>query len=414
VQRHLLSFSLGHQAAPLAVRERASLDGEQAERLLRRLSDDAEIDGALVLSTCGRVEVYVTGVHPKRMRKTVLSHFGELGDLFQERSALASARHLFRVATGLESPLIGESQILGQLRAAGRQARSLGALDGMLGGTFDRAVAAARRARRESGLGRGAASIGHAAVALLRTNAGTVRGTSVLVVGAGEVGTLAARALVAAGAELRIASRSPSSAAAVAQRTAAETLALDEVPAALAEVDAAVFCAAAAQPLLTPDAVAEAAARRRGRPLLVLDLAVPRNVAPTCAEIAGVRLVNVDDVAASVSSGVSRRRSAAAEAERVLEAELRDWSEWQRTAGAGPTLAALAAYADGIREREVLRTLKALGDADPEVRRRVEALSRSLVSRLMLHPISYVRAHPDDRAAGELLQRLFSEPPGRP
>jgi glutamyl-tRNA reductase len=397
VQRHLLSLSLGHDAAPLAVRERASLDAEQAEALLRRLSDDPDIAGALVLSTCGRVEIYVTGVHWKRMRSAVDRELGENARLFRERRDAASALHLFRVATGLESPLLGESQILGQVRAAARLARRTGSLDTLLSGTADRAIAAARLARHASGLGRGAGSIGQAAVATLRSILGSVAGAEVLVVGAGEVGSLAAAALAKAGASLKIASRSR-----------AGTLPLDEVPAALSSVDAAVFSASTPEPLLRAADIA-----RRERPLLLLDLGVPRNVDPDVAQVPGVRLVNVDEVSSALATAAGRRHAAAERAGAVLVQELASWSDWTRSAAAGPTLAALAAYADGIREREVQRTLRAIGDADPEVRRRVEALSRALVSRLMLHPISYVRAHPDDRAAGELLQRLFSESPGR-
>lgn len=407
MDRHLLSVSLGHDTAPLAVRERAALDSDAARRLLRRLREDPDVLGALVLSTCGRVEVHVTGVHRQRLRAALRRELGEHAALFRERREADSARHLFRVTAGLESPLVGESQILGQVRAAARLARSEGALDALLGGTVDRAIAAARRARRESGLGRGAASIGQAALALLRAHGAGVAGKKVLVVGAGEVGSLAARALAAAGAELLVASRSQVSAEAVARRSGSPTLTLDEIPRALRAADAAVFSAAAPAPLLTPADVGE-----RERPLLVLDLAVPRNVAPEVGRVPGVTLANVDDVAHAVATGLRRRRAAAAKASSVLDEELASWSEWLRTATAAPTLAALAAYADGIRERELGRTLRALGDADPEVRRRVEALSRALVSRLMLHPISYVRAHPEDRAAGELLERLFSEPPG--
>jgi glutamyl-tRNA reductase len=408
VHRHLLSLSLGQDAAPLAVREQVSLDREQTRSLLERLRRDPDIGGGLVLSTCGRVEVHVTGVHPRRMRAAVERELGAAAPLFKARHGLESARHLFRVGTGLESPLLGESQILGQLRAAARLARDQGVLDALLGGTVDRAVAAARRARRESGLGHGAATLGQAAVAQVRARFGRVEGVRVLVVGAGEVGTLAARALARAGAELVIASRSSASAVAAARRARAEALDLAAVPAALAEVDAAIFAAAAAAPVLQA-----ATLRGRARPLLLLDLAVPRNVEPAAGQLPGVHLVNIDEVTAAVATGTSRRQSAAARAAEVLEQELAGWSAWVQGAAAAPTLAAIAAYADGIREREVRRTLRALGDPEPDVRRRVEALSRALVSRLMLHPISYVRAHPDDQLAGELLQRLFSEPPGR-
>lgn len=421
MQRTLLSLALGPGEAELDVRESASLTGADIGALLSLLRADREIAGAYVLSTCGRMEVHVSGVHPARMRAAVLRalrevHGERLDDyqrLLVERRQEEAARHLFRVAAGLESPLLGESQILGQVRSASRLARSAGALDPLVGGTVDRAIAAARRARRESGLGRGAASIGQAAVALLRQARGKTPGAVVLVIGAGEIGSQAARALARAGADLLVASRSPVSAEAVARSTGGEPLGLEAVDGALARVDAVVFSAATPKPLVEVGSVARAAAGRSA-PLLVLDLAVPRNVPPAAASLPGVRLFNVDEVAAFAGAGRRRRELAAASAAESLERELEGWRAWIGGAPGAPTLAALAAYADGIRERELQRTMRALGEIDPELRHRIDSLSRALVSRLMLHPISYVRSHPDDQAASELLQRLFSEPPNRP
>ncbi|HEX6488440.1 MAG TPA: glutamyl-tRNA reductase [Candidatus Dormibacteraeota bacterium] len=420
MQRTLLSLALGPGEAELALRERASLSAPEGERLLAMLGADPAVEGTLVLSTCGRTEVYVSGLHPAALRKAVLRSlravhgkgFDAYSSHLAERRDGAAALHLFRVASGLESPLLGESQILGQVRVAARQARAAGALDPLVGGTADRAIAAARRARQESGLGRGAASIGQAAVALLREVCGEVAGAAVLVVGAGEIGTLAARALSRTGAELLVASRTRASADSLALRAGGETVPLDELMPALARVDAAVFCASAAEPLLGVEAL-DAAVRGRRDQLLLLDLAVPRNIPPAAGELPNVKLVNVDEVATFADAGLSRRRAAAGDAATILDEELEAWEAWKTRSAGAATLAALAAYADGIRSREVQRTLRALGEIDPELRLRIESLSRALVTRLMLHPISYVRAHPEDEAAGELLQRLFSEPPNR-
>jgi glutamyl-tRNA reductase len=184
-------------------------------------------------------------------------------------------------------------------------------------------------------------------------------------------------------------------------------VALDQLPALLREVDAAVFSATAAAPLVAAEDL-----RGRAVPLLLLDLAVPRNVEPAAGLLPGVRLVNVDELGVAARAGLDRREAAATRAAEVLDRELAGWRRWFKTTSAAPTLAALAAYADGIRSREVQRTLRALGEVDPELRRRIESLSKSLVSRLMLHPIAYVRTHPEDAAASELLQRMFAEPPG--
>ena len=414
MRRHLLSLGLGHDTAEISVREKASLAPEQVSEVLRHLRSRPEVDGALALTTCGRTEVYVSGVHAADLRQAAGEALHAVhGDAYDAYAAslvprldLDAARHLFRVATGLESPLLGESQVLGQLRTAVRHARAAGALDHIVGATADQAIPAARVARRESGLGRGAASLGQAAVQLLREHTGTAEGARVLVVGAGEVGGLAARALAGAGAELLIGSRSGVTAAELSRALGAETVEITALPQLLRQVDAAVFSATAEKPLVHR---ADLAGPRR--PLLPLDLAVPRNVDPAVAALPGVRLVNVDDLGAAAKDGLQRRRKAAALAAEVLERELDSWRRWSDTTGAAPTLAALAAYADGIRGREVERTLRSLGEIDPRLRRRIESLSRALVSRLMLHPIAYVRAHPEDEEAAELLSRMFSEPP---
>lgn len=414
MQRHLLSLGLGHDGAEISIREKASLTTEQASDALRRLRARPEVEGALVLATCGRTEVYVSGIHVAELRRAVLAALKEVhagdhrayAERLVQRLDLEAARHLYRVAAGLESPLLGESQVLGQLRSAIRHARAAGALDHLVGGTADQAVAAARQARRESGLGRGAASLGQAAVQLLREHAGSVAGKRVLVVGAGEVGALAARALASAGAELLIGSRRGVSAAALSRALGAAAIDAESVPSLLRDVDAAVFSATSERPLVGLGDVAGT-----DRPLLLLDLAVPRNVEPEAGLVPGVRLINIDQLGQAAAAGLHRRRLAAELAADVLERELEGWRAWFQTSRAAPTLAALAAYADGIRIREVERTLGALGDIDPQLRRRIDSLSRALVSRLMLHPIAYVRAHPEDESARELLARMFSEPP---
>lgn len=414
MERHLLSLGLGHDVADIQIREQASLDAGRSAALLRNLRRLHQVDGALVLATCGRTEVYVSGVHVVSLREAVIESLrgvhGRAYDTYSsalvERHGLEAARHLFRVAAGLESPLLGESQVLGQLRTAVREARLAGCLDHVVGGTADQAVAAARLARRESGLGRGAASLGQAAVHLLRDQAGGVRGRRVLVVGAGEVGGLAARALARAGAELLIGSRSGTTAEALSRSVGATPVDMDRMPELLRHVDAAVLSAGTGAPLVHVRDLSG-----RDRPLLLLDLAVPRNVEAAAGRIPGVRLVNVDELGAQAQGGLSRRQEAARKAGQILEQELAAWRVWFRSTSANPTLAALAEYADGIRSRELQRTLRTLGELDPSVRRRIESLSRALVSRLMFHPIAYVRAHPEDEAARELLQRMFSEPP---
>jgi len=213
-----------------------------------------------------------------------------------------------------------------------------------------------------------------------------------------------ARALARAGAQVTVASRRGAS----AQRLAARLRQADaaELRAALPAAEVVVCSTGAMEPVLTA-----AMLRGRRRALTVLDLGLPRDVEPAVESLPGVALVTLDDLSRRVAGSLRGRRGLAEQARALIEAELDGWEGWFRTASVAPTLGAMARYADGIRERELARALRGLRELDPEVSRRLEALSRSLVSKILLHPIAYLRAHPEDTASAALIERIFSGPP---
>lgn len=401
---HLLLIGLSHSVAGVELREKAALAPDQAAQALRRLGSRAEVAGSLVLSTCGRTEVYASGLHLSALtvaiRETLASvhpagFAGYQASLYRLADREA-AHHLFRVAAGLDSLLVGETEILGQVRRAVALARAEGSLDRLLGGTADRAVAAARRARSRSGLDRRrrtGAAVGAFA-------AGSARA---VLVGSGEVAAEVAPILAGRVAELTVVSRTAARAAALAERVGARHAGLEELPGLLAKADLAVFAAAAQGPILTrlPE---------REGPLTILDLGVPRNVEPALAAVPGVTLVGLDEVARAAPGGAG---DAVRSAEASLDEDLDEWSEWFEAASVAPTLAALAGYADGIRREELAKARRGL-ELDPLTERRMEQLSRSLVKKLLLHPIGYLRANPADRAAAEVVRRIWSRPPAEP
>ncbi len=413
---HLLLTGLSHEAAGIEVRERAAVGPELLPAALTSLRGQAGVEAAFVLSTCSRTEVYVTGRHLSALRKGVRCSLSEVhpdgypvySASLAEATDAGAAGHLFRTTAGVNSMLLGESQVLGQVRRAAQEARRLGALDHILSGTADRAVAAARRARRSSGIGRGAVSVGQAAAAHVRERLGGLTGVRVLVLGAGEVGDLAVKALTEGGATVQVGSRGGASAISLAGRHGAQAVDLRDLAGLLAEVDVVVASSSAPGALLTRRLLA-AAARGRVRPLIVLDLALPRDVEPGSSDVEGVEVIDVDDLSRSVQAGLARREQALARALEVLEDEVEAWRTWFASASLRPTMAAITGYADGVREREVRKAMRGLGNADPRVARRMEAMSRSLVAKLLLHPIGYLRANPQDTEAGDLLARLFSE-----
>lgn len=417
---HLLLLGLNHAVAGVELREQAVVDAAGLPRALALLQARPELSGAMVLSTCGRTEVYATGGHLGAMTAAVRGCLRRIHPegypLYADRLYLKAdreaARHLFRVAAGTDSLLVGESQVLGQVRSAVRAARRSGRLDPLLEGTADRAVAAARRARMGSSIGRGAVSVGGAAAAFASEALGSVAGSSVLVLGAGEVGEAVVRALHKAGARVTVASRSGATARVVAERWGGEEAPLEGLAPRLAAADVLV-CASSAKRRLITLPLLRGALEGRSRPLVVLDLAVPRDVDPEAADLPGVSYVDVDGLSRRVLAARDRRRGVVEAAEAILEAEIASWAVWRRTATAAPTMAGITAYADEVRARELERALRGL-DLDPAVHRRMEALSRSLVSKLLLHPITYLRSNPQDAAAAELLERVFRDSSAAP
>ncbi|MGH7903792.1 MAG: glutamyl-tRNA reductase [Candidatus Dormibacteraceae bacterium] len=413
---HLILVGLSHAVAGIDLRERAAVGGDQLPLALRLLDARPELAGSMVLSTCSRTEVYATGAHVAAMAAAIRGSLRELhpdgypryADRLYTKTDEEAAGHLFRVATGIDSLLVGESQVLGQLRGAVGAARRHGRLDAFLDGTADRAVAAARRARQLTAIGRGAVSIGHAAAAHVTETLGPGSGPRVLVVGAGEAGELAVRMLRKAGAEVLVASRTGVTARALARRYGGDQVPLSRLPGMLGEIDVLVCSSSSRERLVTMDLLAPAAARRE-RPLVILDLALPRNVEPAAAGLPQVRYLDVDALSSRVAAAREGRRDTIEAASEVLEAELARWRLWRRTAVTAPTLAGITSYAEEVRAHELERAMRGLEGAEPIVARRMEALSRSLISKLLVHPISYLRSNPQDRAAAEALERIFRD-----
>lgn len=413
---HLLLIGLSHRVADVELREKAALDQSQVASLLESLASRPEVKGSFVLSTCGRTEVYLTGPHLSALAAAAHralegvhpAGYPQYAPSLYVRVDRDSAEHLFTVATGLDSLLVGESEILGQVRAALRLARTKGTLDSVLGTTVDRAIAAARRARRESGLGRRPPSISAVAADHLSRAGLDLAHATALVIGTGEVGDAVAGQLAGRVAELVVISRTEAAAAALAGRHGARAATLGSLASQLERADLAVFAAAASRPLLN----AEQVPPRSSRPLAILDLGMPRNVQPAVGKVGGVSLVGVDELSAEAEAAARGQDAVRSAASAVLGQELETWSKWFGMEGLGPTLAELARYAEGIRAAELNRALRGL-DLEPRARRRVETLSRALVSKLLIHPIGYLRSNPEDAEALALIEKIFSAAPDK-
>jgi glutamyl-tRNA reductase len=379
---------VSHHRAPLEVRERVAVDLATAGELARELAaSDGPAHEAVVLSTCNRTELYVAGEDDAigaRADRALLELAGSgapaLAPAAYRLADESAALHLFRVAAGLDSMVPGEGEILGQVRDA-FEAGSPGPL---LGRTFRMALRAGRRARVETAIGESPASIPAAAAALAEQVFEGLVGRRVVLVGAGRTSELTARNLHSRGATISVvANRSPEHAARLAESFGAHQSTLDELAEALGDADIVVSSTSAPGFVLTGAALAPVLRGRRGRPVLIVDLAVPRDVEPSLGSIDGCFLYDVDALESVVAATLEGRRSEAVHAERIVSEEAERFRAWRASLAVVPAIASLRAHAEEIRRAELARLEGRLPEGDRDV---VDTLTAQIVNKLLHLP----------------------------
>jgi len=369
-----------HHHAPVELRERAALPPEDAARLARVLAGDSS--EAVCLSTCNRTELYLADASgeeaERRAEEALLALERELGPSLYRLHDEAAALHLFRVAAGLDSLVPGEGEILGQVRAA----YEAGATGPMLDRLFRQALHAGRKARVETAIGESPASVSSAAAALAEQVFGELAGRKILVVGAGKVGDLAARNLLSRGADVAwIANRTADHATELAARLGGEALPLDRVEEQLVHADVVVSSTSAPGWILERAQVESVLPARKGRPLFLIDLAVPRDLDPAIHELDGCYLYDIDDLQAVVAETLAGRRREAERAESIVASEAARFREWQASRDVVPAIASLRARAEEIRANELERAR--LTDAE---RRAAESVTTAVLNKLLHLP----------------------------
>jgi glutamyl-tRNA reductase len=371
---------ISHHQAPVELRERAALEPDRARDLARRLA--GERGEAVCLSTCNRTELYIadeSGDEAERKAEAALLALEEeLGPSLYRLRDEAAALHLFRVAAGLDSMVPGEGEILGQVRTA----HDLGATGPILDRLFRDALHAGRKARTETAIGESPASVSSAAAALAEQVFGELAGRSVLVIGAGDAGELAIKSLVARGARIAfVANRTAERAEALTERYGGEPLSLEQVAGNLERVDVVLSSTSAPDWTLAREGVAPTLNARRGRPLFLIDLAVPRDLDPAIHELDGCYLYDIDDLEAVVAETLAGRRREAERAETIVAAEAERFREWQASLDVVPAIASLRARAEEIREAELERA-KLSGSE----RRAAESVTAAVLNKLLHLP----------------------------
>ena len=391
---------ISHHGSSIEVRERIALDPDEAAELARQLAGDE--GEAVCLSTCNRTELYVSGPGAEERAAGALSAAD--GALYR-RGDDEAARHLFRVAAGLDSRVRGETEILGQVRAA----YALGTPGPLLDRLFREALRVGRKVRAQAPVGDPAASAASAVAVLAERVLGDLSDRQVLMIGAGEIGEATAGRLVARGARIAyVANRGEERRARVARRLEAEPLALDELASGLAEADVVVASTNSRNFLVSRDDVERALAMRERRPLLLIDLAVPRDLDPEIATLPYAFLYDVDDLDEAVGMGTVE--GAAARAESIVAEEAERFRAWQASRGVVPAIASLRARAEEIRVSELQRAGRRLAHLSPEERRAVEAVTVQIVNKLLHDPtvrLKEAAAGADGATYADAVRHLF-------
>lgn len=415
----ILTVGLNHTTAPVQIREQAAtahcMRDEAASTLLLR-RDPTLLPEICVLSTCNRTEIYAVaskrleGEQALRQIFAGNESFSNIpADYLYSHSGREAAAHLFAVASGIDSMLIGEFEILGQVRDAYFRAVLNQSLGPLLHQLMQQAIRVGKRARTETPIGAGATSVAYAAVALARRRLGELAGRTALVIGAGEMGRRAAKNLADDGAcTVLVASRTFDHAQDLAREIGCQAIPFEALGAAMQAADLVISATKAPHLILTLIQVAAAMSVRADKPLCLIDIAVPRDIEPDVARVPNVQLLNIDDLQDLVAFSRAERSKAVEQVRGIVDAEADEFWRWFMTRRAAPVLSELQVRADAIRQAEVDRTLKRLSHLNLSERDRaaITTLSSSLVSKLLSAPRAKLKARMESGDGQEYLQML--------
>jgi glutamyl-tRNA reductase len=415
----LFAVGISHRTAPVELRECVDFSTRGLEPALTALAERQVARESVIVSTCNRAEIYGGGdadAAADACARFIAEYHGlpweNVSPHVMIRRGADAARHLFRVAAGLDSLVVGEPQILGQVKdafAAATNMKYTGALTNRL---FNAAFTVGKRVRTETGLGEGAVSVSYAAIALARKIFGSLKGLQVLILGAGEMATLTATHLKAQDVKgLTIASRTLATAEAVAAELGGVAVPWSSLPQALAAADIVVTATGASEPVLTRAHVHDAMKHRRGRPLFIIDIALPRDVEPSAGALDQVFLYNIDDLQAIVQENLARRAAELERAERIVSEEVTRFAAWMQSREIIPTVVALRERFEHIRQSELRRLEPKMASLPPDVRARVDEITHLIIEKLLLTPTEQLKSVADETLAvtySDAINRLFS------
>ncbi len=414
---HLATFGVNHQTAPLQLRERLVFQFDRMHAALKEFLDRRLAREAVILSTCNRTEIYCVndgdaGAMADAKQWLAAYHRVDPGTLMPHLYLLdqeRAVRHAFRVAAGLDSMVVGEPQILGQMKDAARSAENAGAMGTCLHQLFQRSFSAAKEVRSQTAIGAQSVSMAAAAVRLSAQIFPSLTDTHVLLVGAGEMIELTATHFAAQGPKsIVVANRTIERAQGLAARFMGHSIRLGELPDELHRFDIVVSCTASSLPILGKGMIERALKRRKRRPIFMVDLAVPRDIEPEAASLDDVYLYTIDDLAATVREGMDARMGAVAQAESIIDTRVRSFMHWLDTRESAPLVRRLRDQAEATRTVELERALKSI-DQGRDAREVIEHLSRALTNKLLHNPTAALgqAATGERERIAALVQQLY-------
>ena len=411
---HIVGIGINHKSAPVEVRERIALLEEELPSALAHLRRYVA-EGA-ILSTCNRTEVYATAPDGPSGLEALVSFLaenrgitpGEMTPHMYTHTQEDVARHLFAVASGIDSMILGETEILGQVREALTEASRAEAIGLPLSRLFHWALRTGRMARERTAISRHSVSVSYAAVQMARQVFGGLKQCRVMVISAGEAGKLTARSLKDTGAsEIAVANRTYSKAVALASELGGRPLDFERIPEALVDFDIVISATASARYVLPTEMVAQAMSRRDGRPLCLIDIAVPRDIDPESRLIDNVYLYDIDDLEAVSLANMAERKKAVGRVQEIVDGEAQKFMQWLLSLEAVPVIKSLRSKAESIRQREARKSMAKLRHLSSEDLERVEALTKAIAKGLLHDPIVSLKAQGESKGYIEAARELF-------
>jgi len=414
----LITLGISHKTAPVQLRERLAFTQSAVTDFLHEVAAHPEVHEAVVISTCNRTELSLVVGEPVAAESAILGMLAqrahvrptELAERIYSPRNCDAARQLFRVTAGLESMIVGEAEIQGQVKRAYEVALASGTTGPLTNRLFTAALQTGKRVRSETSIGLGRASMSSVAVELAHAVMGKRADPRVVIIGAGETSELTARAFADHGVcTIFVANRHADRARSLADRFGGEVVALDDLPTQLERADVVVASTASPHPIVGQEELELVMRARKGRPLLLIDLAVPRDIDPACADLDGVTLFDMDDLQARVAHTISVREAEALRAESIVEEEIKRFAGWLGTLAVQPTIRALREYGDAIVEQVLAENATRWEDASERDVARAEAIARSVMNRLLHEPTLRLRTMTEGRSHGRLqiMRELF-------